>query len=149
MKTFFKSVTDFGFKALAEAKLAPARFNTEAAQLSKGEKRFFTLFMTAAAVGNQMAFAQTGNVSGVSQAATTIKTTVFTIGQALFAVFLVVALVKVAKKFMGGEPDAMTSLFWLLGGVLVFFGFAGLKNSLVGTGNSATSADALIGQTAP
>ena len=147
MKHILKSAKAVGFKVLAEASLAPARFNTEAATFSRGEKRFWSLFFTAAALGNQMVFAQTGTVASVDNASTTIKKTVFTVGQALFAVFLVAALVKVAKKFMGGEPDAMTSLFWLLGGVLVFFGFSALKNSLVGTGAAGGgTADGLIGQ---
>ena len=67
--------------------------------------------------------------------------------QGIFAVFLVIALVKSAKKFMGGEPDAMTSLLWLLGGVLIFFGFAALKTTLVGGGEAGNgTANGLLGQ---
>lgn len=147
MKSFsLTGARRFGQNLLAEAAAAPARFNTEAAKLSKGERRFWSLFFMSALFMNQ-AVAQTGTVGTVGTAADTIKSTVFTIAQALFAVFLVIALVKVAKKFMSGEPDAMTSLFWLLGGLLVFFGFSALKNSLVGTGAAGNgTADGLIGQ---
>jgi hypothetical protein len=121
-----------------------ASFNTPGAQMSKSDQRIFgALFLTAA-----MAHSATAqSVSTTAAAVTSLKSLVFTVAQGIFAVFLVIALVKVAKKFMGGEPDAMTSLMWLVGGVLIFFGFSALKTSLVGSGTAGGgTADGLLGQ---
>jgi small-conductance mechanosensitive channel len=121
-----------------------ASFRTPGAQLSKGDKRLFLALVFSAGFANQ-AMAQ--SVSTTDAAVTSLKSLVFTVAQGIFAVFLVIALVKVAKKFMGGEPDAMTSLMWLVGGVLIFFGFSALKTSLVGSGAAGGgSADGLLGQ---
>lgn len=131
-----------GAKVMANAMLGVASFQTKGATLSKWDKRIFTALFLSAAFLNQ-AFAQAG---AVGTTVDTIKLTVYTVAQGIFAVFLVIALVKTAKKFMGGEPDAMTSLMWLLGGVLVFFSFAALKTTLVGSGQAGGSANGLIGQ---
>ena len=124
-----------------------ASFSTPGSQLSKLDQRIFGGLMLTAAFAHQEAFAQTGNVTSTATAVKSIKDLVFTVAQGIFAVFLVIALVKVAKKFMGGEPDAMTSLMWLIGGVCIFFGFAALKTSVVGAGEAGKgSADGLLGQ---
>lgn len=121
-----------------------ASFSTPGSQLSKSDQRIFMGLALSAAFANQ-AMAQ--SVSTTAQAVTSLKSLVFTVAQGIFAVFLVIALVKVAKKFMGGEPDAMTSLMWLVGGVLIFFGFSALKTSLVGGGAAGGgTADGLLGQ---
>jgi hypothetical protein len=121
-----------------------ASFSTPAAQMSKWDQRIFGALFLTAAVANA---ATAQSVSTTQAAVTSLKSLVFTVAQGIFAVFLVIALVKVAKKFMGGEPDAMTSLMWLVGGVLIFFGFSALKTSLVGSGTAGGgTADGLLGQ---
>lgn len=123
-----------------------ASFNTPGAEMSKWDQRIFGGLVLSAAFAHQ-ATAQTGSVSSTASAVASMKELTFTVAQGIFAVFLVIALVKVAKKFMGGEPDAMTSLMWLIGGVLVFFGFSALKKSLVGTGAAGgTTTEGLLGQ---
>lgn len=121
-----------------------ASFSTPGSQLSKSDQRIFGALFLTAAMAHQ---ATAQSVSTTAQAVTSLKSLVFTVAQGIFAVFLVIALVKVAKKFMGGEPDAMTSLMWLVGGVLIFFGFSALKTSLVGIGAAGGgTADGLLGQ---
>lgn len=121
-----------------------ASFSTPGAQMSKWDQRIFGGLMLTAAMAHQ---ATAQSVSTTAAAVTSLKSLVFTVAQGIFAVFLVIALVKVAKKFMGGEPDAMTSLMWLVGGVLIFFGFSALKTSLVGSGAAGGgTADGLLGQ---
>lgn len=131
-----------GATVTANALHGVASFRTKGATLSKWDQRIFGALMLSAVFANQ-AFAQAGSVGTTVD---TIKLTVYTVAQGIFAVFLVIALVKTAKKFMSGEPDAMTSLLWLLGGVLVFFSFAALKTTLVGSGPAGGSANGLIGQ---
>ena len=121
-----------------------ASFATPSAQLSKWDQRIFTALFLSAAVAHT---STAQSVATTQAAVTSLKSLVFTVAQGIFAVFLVIALVKVAKKFMGGEPDAMTSLMWLVGGVLIFFGFSALKTSLVGGGAAGGGkADGLLGQ---
>jgi len=121
-----------------------ASFATPGAKLTKWDQRIFSGLMLSAALAHS---ATAQSVSTTQAAVTSLKSLVFTVAQGIFAVFLVIALVKVAKKFMGGEPDAMTSLMWLVGGVLIFFGFSALKTSLVGSGSAGGgTADGLIGQ---
>ena len=124
-----------------------ASYQTPAAQLSKGEQRFFLGLTLSAGLANQAMAQATGSTTSTETAITSLKNLVFLVAQGIFAVFLVVALVKVAKKFMGGEPDAMTSLMWLIGGVLIFFGFSALKKSVVGGGEAGGGNTAgLLGQ---
>lgn len=132
-----------GAKVMANAMLGAASFQTKGATLSKWDQRIFGALFVSAAIAHQ-ANAQSASVQTTVD---TVKSTVFTVAQGIFAIFLVIALVKTAKKFMSGEPDAMTSLMWLLGGVLIFFGFSALKTTLVGSGQAGNgTADGLLGQ---
>lgn len=117
--------------AVAGAMRAQSSFTRSFGSLSRFERN---LLMAALAFGaaEQNAFAQ-----GPAASLGKIKTTVISIGQVLFAIFLMIGLVKTAKKFIGGEPDAMTSLMWLVGGVLLFFGFSVLKTQIVGDSGGA------------
>lgn len=115
------------------AELAVARFHAQSSSLSKWEQRIFGTLLSIGLLHGQ-AMAQ----AGVSTTLNNVKSTVLMIGQVLFAIFLMVALVKTVKKFLSGEPDAMTSLMWLVGGILLFFGFQALKDQIVtNTGGGA------------
>jgi hypothetical protein len=101
--------------------------------MGKWDRRLYgTLFAVGAAHGS--VFAQSPATANAGSAQSTLdqmKTTVIAIGQAVFAIFLMIGLVKVVIKFVKGEPDAMQSLLWLGGGVLLMFGFQALKNQIV------------------
>lgn len=124
---------------IAQGQVAVANFQTDSVKMSAWDKRIFgTILVVAAAVSPARA-------DSVSDTIKTIKGTAFTVGQGLFAIFLIIGLVKTAKKFLGGEPDAITSLMWLLGGVLVFFGFSALKSTITGNAKLNDS-EGLIGE---
>jgi hypothetical protein len=108
---------------------AANNFSASFGSMSKGEKAFYSLFFAlAASHGDALAQGSSNTTTQLNN----VKATVIGIGQVLFAIFLMIGLVKTVKKFIGGEPDAFTSLMWLVGGVLLFFGFQVLKNQLVG-----------------
>lgn len=117
--------------AAAEATVAFHKAHHQTHNMSKWDKRIYGTLMI---LGGFMGQAQ---AQGVSTTLTSFKATVLLIAQGIFAVFLMIGLVKTAKKFIGGEPDAMTSMMWLAGGVLLFWGFNSLKSQIVGnTGNT-------------
>ncbi len=119
-------------QAVVGAVRAQSSFKRSFGSMSRFERQLF-LAACAFSAAEQDAFAQSGPAASLSK----IKTTVISIGQVLFAIFLMIGLVKTAKKFIGGEPDAMTSLMWLVGGVLLFFGFSVLKTQIVGDSGGA------------
>lgn len=117
--------------AAAEATVAFHKAHHQTHNMSKWDKRIYGTLMI---LGGFMGQA---HAQGVSTTLTSFKATVLLIAQGIFAVFLMIGLVKTAKKFIGGEPDAMTSMMWLAGGVLLFWGFNSLKSQIVGnTGNT-------------
>jgi len=134
MKGFsLQAVRTLCLAAVGNAELAVVNFKQQAGSMSKSDKRLYGTIIAMGALHGQ-AFAQ----AGVATTLDNVKTTVLNIGQAIFAIFLMIGLVKTAKKFIGGEPDAMTSLMWLVGGVLLFFGFQALKGQIVtNTGGGA------------
>lgn len=116
----------------AEATVAFHKAQHQTHNMSKWDKRIYGTLMI---LGGFMG--QANAQGGVGSTLTSFKATVLLIAQGIFAVFLMIGLVKTAKKFIGGEPDAMTSMMWLAGGVLLFWGFNSLKQQIVGnTGNS-------------
>ena len=119
----------FAADRTADVMAAAATFPASFGRMGKWEKRMW-MALFGLAVFNNQAMAQGAGSNTVTQL-NNVKTTVIGIGQVLFAIFLMVALVKTVKKFLSGEPDAMTSLLWLVGGILLFFGFQVLKNQLV------------------
>lgn len=64
------------------------------------------------------AFAQTP-----AQTMTTVKSFAVVFLRGLWAIGLIIGLVKVAKNFLSGSPDSINSLLWLLGGLAIFFGW--------------------------
>jgi hypothetical protein len=99
----------------------------QAYQPSKAEKRAYAL-LTTLALANQTAFAQ----GGAQAALSSVQETVVGIVQVLFAIILVVGLIRVVMKFVQSAPDALGSLGWLVGGVILWFGFQLFKDDLVG-----------------
>ncbi|QKG55010.1 hypothetical protein [Hymenobacter sp. BRD67] len=59
-----------------------------------------------------------------------MQTIVISIVQVLFIIVLAIGLVRVVQKFISGAPDALGSLGWLLGGVILWFGFNYFKEDL-------------------
>lgn len=117
--------------ATAEAVVAYQVAETKSHTMSRADKRIYGTLMV---LGGFMGQVQ---AQGIGTTLTSFKGTVLLIAQGIFAVFLMIGLVKTAKKFIGGEPDAMTSMMWLAGGVLLFWGFNSLKAQIVGnTGNT-------------
>lgn len=93
--------------------------------MGRFERRFWMMFFgLAVAHGSQ---AQSGKAK---DAMSKVQETAIQIGQVVFLIFLMVGLVRTAKKFIDGAPDAMTSGLWLLGGVLIFAGFQAFKDDI-------------------
>lgn len=100
---------------------------------TRGERFMAAFFLLLLA--NQQANAQTGSTI-VTQLGN-IRTLIYNIVNVLFIIFLSVALIRTAKKFMSGEPDAMTSIGWLIGGVMLWFGFTYFKKDIQGSMSSS------------
>lgn len=93
--------------------------------LGKTERRLWLMFFGLAAAHGSMA-----QSSKAKDAMVKVQGTAIQIGQVIFLIFLMVGLVRTAKKFIDGAPDAMTSGLWLLGGVLIFAGFQTFKDDI-------------------
>ncbi|MFB9865671.1 hypothetical protein ACFFMH_20540 [Rufibacter immobilis] len=88
--------------------------------------------MMACAIG--LAMAQGAQAQGGTAAALEgVQETILTIVQVVFSIILVIGLIRVVMKFINGAPDALSSLGWLVGGVILWFGFQFFKDDLVGT----------------
>lgn len=98
-------------------------------QPSKTEQRLATTLATLA-LATSPALAQTGG-GGAAAALSGVQETVVSIVQVIFAIVLVVGLIRVVMKFVQGAPDALGSLGWLVGGVILWFGFQLFKDDLV------------------
>jgi hypothetical protein len=59
-----------------------------------------------------------------------VQTIVISIVQVLFIIVLAIGLVRVVQKFISGAPDALGALGWLMGGVILWFGFNYFKEDL-------------------
>ena len=68
---------------------------------------------------------------GAAAALEGVQETVVGIVQVIFAIVLIVGLIRVVMKFVQGAPDALGSLGWLVGGVILWFGFQLFKDDLV------------------
>lgn len=101
---------------------------------TRGERFMATFFLSLLAM--QQANAQTAGTSIITQLQS-IRTLIYNVVNVLFIIFLSIALVRTARKFMQGEPDAMTSVGWLIGGVLLWFGFTYFKKDIQGSMSSS------------
>ncbi|GAA4366051.1 hypothetical protein GCM10023185_36910 [Hymenobacter saemangeumensis] len=97
----------------------------QAYQPSKLEQRGYAL-LTVLALSTGAARAQSAEA-----ALTQVKEKVIGIVQVIFAIILIIGLIRVVMKFVQGSPDALGSLGWLVGGVLLWFGFQLFKDDLV------------------
>lgn len=97
-------------------------------QPSKFERRAYSLLTTLAA-SSQVAFAAGGTQSALQS----VATTVIGIVSVVFTIALVVGLIRVVIKFVQAAPDALGSLAWLVGGVILWFGFQLFKDDLANT----------------
>ncbi|QKG59055.1 hypothetical protein GKZ68_20450 (plasmid) [Hymenobacter sp. BRD128] len=100
---------------------------------TRGEKLLALLLVMM--ISAQEANAQAGTT--IVDQLKNIRTLIYNIVNVLFIVFLSVALIRTAKKFMSGEPDAMSSIGWLIGGVLLWFGFTYFKKDIQGSMTSS------------
>ena len=92
---------------------------------SKLERRGYAL-LTVLALSTSAARAQSAEA-----ALTQVKEKVIGIVQVIFAIILIIGLIRVVMKFIQGSPDALGALGWLVGGVLLWFGFQLFKDDLV------------------
>ncbi|WP_207435961.1 hypothetical protein [Sabulibacter ruber] len=112
-----------GVSGKAQALLLKGR----AYEPSPWERRLMATLMALAA--GRGALAQGGTAAALEG----IQETIITIVQVVFSIILVIGLIRVVMKFLNGAPDALSSLGWLVGGVILWFGFQFFKDDLVGT----------------
>ena len=105
-------------------------------QPSKTEQRAYAL-LTTLALSTTAAHAGAGGGSAEA-ALTQVKEKVIGIVQVIFAIVLIIGLIRVVMKFMQGAPDALGALGWLVGGVILWFGFQLFKDDLVGAVGGST-----------
>ncbi|KAA3435969.1 hypothetical protein [Rufibacter hautae] len=96
-------------------------------EASPWEKRMMATAMGLALTNGAMA------QGGTAAALEGVQETIITIVQVIFSIILVIGLIRVVMKFVNGAPDALSSLGWLVGGVILWFGFQFFKDDLVGT----------------
>ena len=96
-------------------------------QPSLWEKRMMVFALALSAARQSMA------QGGTAAALEGVQQTILTIVQIIFSIILVIGLIRVVMKFVNGSPDALSSLGWLVGGVILWFGFQFFKDDLVGT----------------
>ena len=101
---------------------------------TRGEKLLSFLFLLL--LSSRQASAQTAGSSIVTQLQS-IRTLIYNIVNVLFIIFLSIALIRTAKKFIGGEPDAIGSIGYLVGGTLLWFGFTYFKKDIQGSMTSS------------
>ncbi len=115
--------------AAATASLTRLLVAGRAYQPSKTEQRLAAL-VTTLTLASRPALAQTGG-GGAAAALSGVQETVVGIVQVIFAIVLIVGLIRVVMKFIQGAPDALGALGWLVGGVILWFGFQLFKDDLV------------------
>jgi hypothetical protein len=96
-------------------------------QPSPWEKRLMASVLALSAA--QQSIAQGGTAAALEG----VQETIITIVQIVFSIILVIGLIRVVMKFVNGTPDALSALGWLVGGVILWFGFQFFKDDLVGT----------------
>ena len=96
-------------------------------QPSPWEKRMMASAMALSVAQQTMA------QGGTAAALEGVQETIITIVQIVFSIILVIGLIRVVMKFVNGTPDALSALGWLVGGVILWFGFQFFKDDLVGT----------------
>lgn len=96
-------------------------------EASTWEKRVMATALSCSMIHRAMA------QGGTAQALSTVQETIITIVQVVFSIILVIGLIRVVMKFINGAPDALSSLGWLVGGVILWFGFQFFKDDLVGS----------------
>ena len=94
-------------------------------------------------VAQTPALAQTGPTPAATMKIVKDYASVFLRG--LMAIGLIIALLKVAKNFLTGSPESLTSFLWLIGGLVIFFGWGYLFRSSLGTWSAPTPATGNIG----
>ena len=99
---------------------------------SKLEQRGYAL-LTVLALSTTAAKAQSAEA-----ALTQVKEKVVGIVQVIFAIILIIGLIRVVMKFVQGAPDALGALGWLVGGVILWFGFQLFKDDLVSAVGGST-----------
>lgn len=96
-------------------------------QPSRWEKRLYVFLFSLAWFQHQV------HAQNTAGALDNIKDTVLGIVQGLFIIGLAIGLIRTVFKFINQAPDAMTSLGYLIGGVVLWFGFQYFKDDLVTT----------------
>lgn len=63
----------------------------------------------------------------------------------LMSIGLLIGLVKVAKNFLNGSPEAFSSFLWLVGGLMIFFGWGYFFRQNLGSTSAPSAAIGNIG----
>lgn len=100
---------------------------------TRGEKLLAFLFLML--LSTQQANAQAGTT--IVDQLKNIRTLVYNIVNVLFIIFLSIALMRTVYKFISKEPDAISSVGWLIGGVMLWFGFTYFKKDIQGSMSSS------------
>lgn len=119
--------------AVVQADAALDNVGDKLANMKQSERTFWMAFFALAAAHG--ANAQSVKAKAAMQ---NVQETAIGIGQVVFLIFLMVGLVRTAKKFIDGAPDAMTSGLWLLGGIIIFAGFQTFKDDIFSNMGAST-----------
>ena len=94
-------------------------------------------------VAQTPAFAQSGPSPQATM--TTVKNIAVVFLRGLMAIGLIIALLKVAKNFLSGSPESLTSFLWLVGGLVIFFGWGYFFRTELGSTSVPSAAIGNIG----
>lgn len=100
---------------------------SQAYQPTRTERFLMALLLTTSPA---VVFGQSGVGGRAVSALRNVQGIVINIVQVMFIIVLAIGLVRVVQKFISGAPDALGSLGWLLGGVMLWFGFNYFKEDL-------------------
>lgn len=133
LSTMAETVYDKAGTLLAKGQLSVQSLPLFAPR-TRGEKLLSFLFLIL--LSSRQASAQSAGSSIVTQLQS-IRTLIYNIVNVLFIIFLSIALIRTVKKFLSNEPDAISSVGFLIGGVLLWFGFTYFKKDIQGSMSSS------------
>jgi hypothetical protein len=102
--------------------------------VTRTEKLLSFLFLVL--LSSRQANAQSAGSTIVTQLKS-IRSLIYDIVNVLFIIFVSIALIRTVKKFINQEPDAIGSIGYLVGGVLLWFGFTYFKRDIQGSMSSS------------
>ena len=106
--------------------------------------RFAVLGLLLLVVAHSSVFAQAAGPTP-AQTMVTIKNIGVLFLRGIMSIGLIIALVKVARNFMDGSSDAVPNFFWLMGGLIIFFGWGYFMRNTMGSWSAPTPTIGNIG----